>query len=642
MWICQTHQCKQLAQAPAKQVGKIARAFQAEQLGVASASVEAACRVHESHGERDAHRTFRRYGLSLQVPISSLTIQSENGPVSLPHLKITDFCKVLLQKYPKLLLAGWDIGTAEADLLLETFWSRFQLFQADHAVFANFGREEWRDIVPLMLHGDKGRGFSKKPVMCFSFEAAFGLPDSLRCAGTGACLHSRVSKGRQVHGGRLSVPCKQREREQCPDLEEAPTAGLDCPFEAHSTCKDHVAMPHSGKGHTFLSRFLITAIPHRILQGCPDMIWAVLKECADNLTTLFKDGLQVKGRTMRIALIGCKGDYEFHHEAAEFNRCYARVGTVNSWGMCPECDAGTAQFPFTDMADVPMWTSTLYATVPWSTQPPLNSVPFSGSKPASLYRRDMFHTLKFGILKDLAACVLIQLAWFGMFDDQQPETRQSKALEPRLNRGFGYFKLWCIANGKSPTLRKFSLGTLHRKQRTHMPFLGGKGSDAILVLMFLAFFLPLRRPQVQGPAETLSLLQAMEETIRGALDFVGIHHGHDMFLNPYCAGVLYSSGLCLLRGYCFLADHAMRERLNLYSLRPKLHYFAHTLWEVRTQLAAGHCHILNPCIFGCEQNEDWIGRISRLSRKVSPRLCTQRTIDRYLIGVKLLLKKHGL
>ena len=616
-------------------MGKIARAFKAEQRGTASASVEAMCKVHDAHGERDSHRIFRRYGLALKVPVSQLLAQSDEGPKSIPYLKIQDFCSLLLRKHAKVLLGGLDVG-AQSDQFLDTFWSRFQHFQGDHAVFEH-PREEWKNYIPLMLHGDKGRGFSKKPVFCFSFEAIFGLPENLRILG--ARLGKR--KSTQVHG-RLSLTCKQRKCEGCPDLQEAPGMGLDCPLEGRALAHEDVPMEHNGRGHTYLSRFLITAVPHKVLQACPDLVWEVLKECAHSLTFLFRQGLQCQGRTIRFALVGCKGDYEFHHEAAVFDRCYARVGTVNNLAMCPECEAGSQQYPFTDVADTPSWTATLYRSLPWSTQPPLNTVPFSTAKPASLYRRDMFHTLKFGFLKDLAASVLIELSWLGMFDDPDPQIRESRALEARLQRSYGLFKLWCVANNKSPTLRKFSLGVLHRKKSTHMPFLGGKGSDSVLVLMYLQFLIPLKGQRFQGVAQAMVLLQAMAQTIQGALDFIGIHHSHGMFLAPYCGRLLHSSGLCLLRGYCFLADMAMRGGKTLYSLRPKLHYFAHTLWDLQTQLEAGHPYILNPNVFGCEQNEDWIGRVSRLSRKVSPKICSQRTIDRYLVGVCLLFRKHGL
>ena len=153
-------------------------------------------------------------------------------------------------------------------------------------------------------------------------------------------------------------------------------------------------------------------------------------------------------------------------------------------------------------------------------------------------------------------------------------------------------------------------------------------------------FLRLNIPHVQDPVFR-KLLKAMLETLSGALNFLGVHHSHDCFVRPYCAAFLHRSGMQLLRGYGFLADMALRSNKRLYSLRPKFHYFHHVLHDLESQLRAKHPWCLNPNMFGCE-NEDFIGRISRISRKVSPKIASSRTIDRYLVGCKLLFRKHGL
>ena len=68
-----------------------------------------ALKVDSSHGERNAHRLFNRYGLALRVPISMLKIPASNPEeyaVQLPYLRIRDYLKVLLKKYEEVLLLG--------------------------------------------------------------------------------------------------------------------------------------------------------------------------------------------------------------------------------------------------------------------------------------------------------------------------------------------------------------------------------------------------------------------------------------------------------------------------------------------------------------------------------------------------------
>ena len=59
-------------QAPACRLGKMARASIDD--GATSGSLDAASRVHYSHGERDARRVFQRFWLSLKVRISELPV----------------------------------------------------------------------------------------------------------------------------------------------------------------------------------------------------------------------------------------------------------------------------------------------------------------------------------------------------------------------------------------------------------------------------------------------------------------------------------------------------------------------------------------------------------------------------------------
>ena len=595
--------------------------------------------MSDAHGERDSQRLFRKYNLRLTVPTSCLHFEGteETGPVDVPYLKISDFLKVLLKNHSRVLFGG-VVGEA-AERLLDVFWARFELFQPDHVVF-RLPPNERRSVLPLCIHGDKGRGYLKSPVYCFSFETVFGLPEKIRQAGSKSdSAKQKRKQGKQVHGGRLTCTCADRAF----DCQIQPIPEEDaCSIKRRKLDNGEFveALQHNARGNTLLTRFLIAAIPQKVFKPNPLVVETLLAALSEDLKGLFESGLSVDGRNYKAVLIGVKGDYEFHMEAAMYERHYARAGHVRDHAMCPECHAGMPNIPYTDVSDSPRWAEpdSLYASQPWQRLPPLNSAPFAGpeTNPATLYRRDMFHTIKYGFARDLAASALFWLAHLTYFDFPN----MSRSIDERLSRAFNTFKLWCLAEGRVTTLKKFSRQNLHRKKAGNFPWLGGKGADTVLCLMFLDHYLWVCKSEPRHPSH-VGLLAAMQQTIRGCLDFIGVMHAHDLFLPPSCAAFMLAAGMTFLRGYAYLAQLSIERGLKYFSLRPKVHYYHHTLRELHQQVSKHHEWVLSPSAWNCESNEDYIGKISRLSRRVSPKICGQRVIDRYLVAAKLIFERAG-
>ena len=102
-----------------------------------------------------------------------------------------------------------------------------------------------------------------------------------------------------------------------------------------------------------MTHFLFTAVPHSVYSAdSTAVLGGVLKEMAQNLCSLFWDGVEVNSQRYHVALVGVKGDAEFHVEAAELLRSFYTVGTVNNLLMCPECHADDN---FSDVSDRPVW-----------------------------------------------------------------------------------------------------------------------------------------------------------------------------------------------------------------------------------------------------------------------------------------------
>ena len=56
-------------------------------------------------------------------------------------------------------------------------------------------------------------------------------------------------------------------------------------------------------------------------------------------------------------------------------------------------------------------------------------------------------------------------------------------------------------------------------------------------------------------------------------------------------------------------------------------------------MANGHPYVLTPLAFLCEGNEDFIGRVATIFRRVSSRTCTLRTLQRYGVAFQAKLRR---
>ncbi|CAE7624401.1 unnamed protein product, partial [Symbiodinium microadriaticum] len=472
--------------APASSFGRLARGFRADS-EASKASVVGASKVSEDNAERDSKRLLKRFGLTLAIPISSIYL---DGGIELPWLKTSDWLAYLIRKTPELVCGGYR-DVKEAQHMRQEFWRKYRAFQPQHEVYK---KSDLKNVIPICVHGDKGRGYGKNPMFCFSFECVFGLPAKLRSAA------ARSGDKRHVDfGGHLNWSCGQRAVEHhhyksfndvsCPKRRK-----LDCGVQE---------MPHNGRGHVFLSHFLVGAISHKTMKETPSAVLMFLKEMSRDLGALAREGICVNGETYYIGLTGCKGDCEFHVECGCFERSYLNVGVTRDLPFCPECEGGSPTVPGFEFSDEPKWLQTLYSSEPWSHTPHLNAyVPFSETCRASLYRRDQFHTLKYGFLKDCGASIIIWLCDLAYFDEACAQ--ESLSIDSRLDRAYGLFKLWTIVAKKSTTLRKFTRGTFHRVTTKKFPYLSGKGADVVVVLSWLVWLLQLKlgAPKVRRNAST--------------------------------------------------------------------------------------------------------------------------------------------
>ena len=93
-------------------------------------------------------------------------------------------------------------------------------------------------------------------------------------------------------------------------------------------------------------------------------------------------------------------------------------------------------------------------------------------------------------------------------------------------------------------------------------------------------------------------------------------------------------GMGFLRIYSRLALRAYRDGVCRFGLVPKLHFLNHLLVDVLRQCSANRW-TLSPLVYSVQLQEDFIGRPSRLSRRVSAKGNNHalRTIQRMMLAM---------
>lgn len=306
--------------------------------------------------------------------------------------------------------------------------------------------------------------------------------------------------------------------------------------------------------------------------------------------------------------------------------------------MCSLCWAGLEEFPFEDLADTPQWSQTLHRSRPWTNTPVLSLVP-GVAAPETLYLLDPFHLFKVGMGRDLAGSTIAICCKLGCWDEVN-DLHESKALDARLKRAHSCFTLWASVNGYAPGLRSFTPTFFNIENRASQAWCNTKGSDTQMVLKFILWFMRLKLLSASDfPAAQVRFFKVVKHTVQCGLELFDLLHSHGLWLHRDCAKVAYIRIMILLRGYKKLAALSMGLGFPGFGLKPKLHGMHHLAWSMKESLKRGAPRVLSPIFAGCESNEDTVGRISRLSKKVSTRTLTRRLMDRHLLKKYSLIRR---
>ena len=115
----------------------------------------------------------------------------------------------------------------------------------------------------------------------------------------------------------------------------------------------------------------------------------------------------------------------------------------------------------------------------------------------------------------------------------------------------------------------------------------------------------------------------------------GLYNEGLFLLNPR-AEHLARKGLFFLRAYCRLAKMCFLAKKKRFPLHPKGHYLHHQFLELLHDSRKGKFS-LNILVFSNQMSEDFVGKPSRLSRRVSAKRVPLRVLQRSFLAIRSAL-----
>lgn len=531
-------------------------------------------RIRLNNSERDVQRVVRDQETKLKVPVTTIVADG----VTIPWISPIDWLQFLVDNGLWHHLAG--LGQDDKRLAPQVwnqFWDmhkqlcpHFSLY--DDETLAAVG--DLGCVAGVYLHGDEGRTLKRNGLMVVAIQSILGFG-----FGKGRAKHKR--------DGTLQLQCNYT-------------------------------------GHTFTNRFVMGVIPKVWYESQPTVFNEAMGILSRQLQTLFLEGVLCKRtkRRYRLCLLGCKGDWPFLQKVGGLNRAFntgVKRGTRNKKppGTCHLCLSGfNDEFPGEEIdTNKPEWLQTIGTLVPWRQTPLLlRYICHDKSHPASFFVVDGWHTFHLGIGKSFVSST-IQLCLpfldgnleqkFQYLTNSYRQFCQARKYQYHIGRITGYLVSYGDQRGASGT---WSKGALTSNLMRWLPTLiSGMRQDAGGVLEKCA-----------NAAKSANLM---------------FHYLFELplFLSEHEAIYIASLGATFLRIYGELAQLAFRRgNPLLYPMIPKLHSFHHLVVEL--EMSAKRCGFAqSPMATACQQDEDLVGRCSRLRCRVSARLTMLRTMERYLI-----------
>jgi hypothetical protein len=381
------------------------------------------------------------------------------------------------------------------------------------------------------------------------------------------------------------------------------------------------------------SRFLYAGVP-KVLYNVEGDLKAIYDAYKADLEPLVNDGFLVKGQRFFLALQNCKGDLPAHISLGRLTRTFRHVQKVvpkgvgkPPAGVCWRCSAGQNGFPFEDNSLEAAWIATVGRQPGFPAEPcSLLELGHDKADPGSFFAFDIWHCDaqgdSQGFWGSAAVLCLDLLPNAAIATKLEALTKDIETHVPKVRRPH------CLPI----TQAKLNWGN---SSADYPSMSWSKGSDAATLHVWLEGFLCRYEESIKSlPRERRLIFESLQKAVVAKNYFIRSLYECPLWIESSTALHIAQAGFDYLREQRRLVYLSHQADRNLFMWQPKTHYIGHIIHSFF--FGASTCEFaMNPLVDSVQMDEDFVGRPSRLSRRVTgkPLMCAQRTIERYLINV---------
>lgn len=324
---------------------------------------------------------------------------------------------------------------------------------------------------------------------------------------------------------------------------------------------------------------------------------------------------QVKGHgrvLVRAYIMILKGDWPFLKVVCHFIRNWS--GNAICW-KCPAVLTGPRNMLMSNLDGV--WRALTGQEPPWPADYPAAVERLPGFEHENMIEPDETHAFHLGSGRDLCATAIVILLTSGKFGPAG--TRKSNC--------WRHLKGFCRTHRIGLVLKYFTIANLSWS-RWQYPNLRCKASDVTAVLRWLASI--AATPFSADPADVhMHEFPVMASMVWAANEFWHLGFVGNRFFTDAERELAHGFADLYLRSYIFLAAEALREGQLHWRIRPKFHLLIHIYLSVKSRPSGRNFHFNSVWM-----DEDFVGKIMRIMRRVHNRNLPRRTMQRYLLGLR--------
>ena len=382
------------------------------------------------------------------------------------------------------------------------------------------------------------------------------------------------------------------------------------------------------------SRFLYAGVP-KVLYKNPADFKEIFEAYKNDLEPLVTDGFLVDDERFYLALINSKGDLPANISLGGLTRSFRNVQKVvpkatgkrkSPIGICWRCSAGQKDYPFEDNSPEAAWIETVGLQPGFPAEPcSLLQLGHDEADPGSFFAFDIWHCDAQGDSQGFwgsSAVLCLDLLPAG-------------SIEGKLQRLTADIEAHTMPS--HPKCLPITRDKLSWNSAADYPSMQwSKASDAATLHVWLEGFLRRYQDSIKAlPNDKQIIFDTMLKAVTAKNFLIRSLYECPLWIESSDALPIARAGFDYLREQRRLVFLSYQVDRHLFMWQPKTHYLGHIIHSFF--YGASACDFaLNPLVDSVQMDEDFVGRPSRLARRVTSKafMSALRILQRYLINVR--------